>query len=76
MKNLDFLLLSLTLVALMFSCNNNGQSPAVLTENDFPEPPVAALKPDTFNEFGNRRIDPYFWLKEKTNPDVLDYLNA
>jgi len=28
------------------------------------------MKPDTFREFGNVRIDPFFWLKDKTNPEV------
>ena len=60
----------------MMSCNRTGQSPAVHTERDFSVPPVATIKPDTLIEFGNMRIDPYFWLKEKSNPEVLDYLKA
>ena len=39
-------------------------------------PPVAAKKPRVLAKFGDRRVDPYFWLREKTNPEVIDYLNA
>ena len=39
-------------------------------------PPVAAKKPKVLNKFGDRRVDPYFWLREKTEPEVIEYLNA
>ena len=29
-----------------------------------------------FNEFGNTRIDNYYWLKEREDPEVIDYLKA
>jgi oligopeptidase B len=45
-------------------------------QNDFPAPPVALIKTSTFNEFGNQRSDNYFWLKEKTNPEVIAFLEA
>lgn len=41
-----------------------------------PTAPVAAIKPHTFNEHGKTRIDNYFWLKERENPEVIAYLNA
>lgn len=39
-------------------------------------PPIAKkiLKTDTLH--GDIRVDNYFWLKEKTNPEVINYLNA
>lgn len=40
------------------------------------KPPVAAIKPHTLKEHGNTRIDNYFWLKERENPEVIAYLNA
>jgi oligopeptidase B len=40
------------------------------------EPPVAAKKPKVFNKFGDRRVDPYHWLREKKNREVIDYLDA
>jgi oligopeptidase B len=41
-----------------------------------PQPPVAAKKPKDVTVHGDPRIDDYFWLREKTNPEVLAYLRA
>jgi len=48
----------------------------VTQQSDFPKPPVAAVNPSEFTEFGNKRVDNYFWLKDKSNPEVIDYLKA
>lgn len=45
-------------------------------QSDYPPPPMAAVKPQTFNEHGYERIDNFYWLKDKTNPEVIAYLNA
>jgi len=37
-------------------------------------PPMAAVRPHRFDEFGTVRIDNYYWLKERTNPEVINYL--
>src|SRR6266571_8317405 len=37
-------------------------------------PPVAAVRPHRFDEHGNVRIDPYYWLKDRSNPEVIKYL--
>lgn len=39
-------------------------------------PPLATKKPFTITTHGHERIDDYFWLREKTNPDVLAHLEA
>jgi len=39
-------------------------------------PPVAALRPKVLEAHGDRRIDPYYWLREKDNPEVIAYLEA
>ncbi len=39
-------------------------------------PPQAAKKRKVINKFGDRRVDDYFWLREKDNPEVIDYLKA
>ena len=41
-----------------------------------PRPPVAEIKPVELTEHGNTRVDNYFWLRERDNPKVLDYLKA
>jgi oligopeptidase B len=40
------------------------------------QPPVAAKKPKVIRLHGDEIVDNYFWLREKTNPEVLKYLNA
>src|SRR5258706_9933984 len=37
-------------------------------------PPVAAVRPHRFDEHGNVRVDPYYWLKDRNNPEVIKYL--
>jgi len=43
---------------------------------DVATPPVAAKKPRVLTKFGDRRVDPYFWLRDKANPEVIAYLEA
>jgi oligopeptidase B len=76
MKSIRNLCLILAVTAFMFACSNNRQSHIILTQEDFPSPPLAITRPDTFKEFGHLRIDNYFWLKEKKNPEVMNYLHA
>ena len=37
-------------------------------------PPMAAVRPHRFDEFGTVRIDQYYWLKDRSNPEVIKYL--
>jgi oligopeptidase B len=39
-------------------------------------PPVAAKKPKTRTIHGDTLVDNYFWLREKSNPEVMQYLQA
>ncbi|MGV8112468.1 MAG: S9 family peptidase [Lentimicrobium sp.] len=71
------LLKGLLAVLAFTACNTNKQQTATITmQSDFPAPPVAAIKPVTFNEPGGERTDNYYWLKEKENPEVIAYLEA
>ena len=38
--------------------------------------PVAARHDTTLEKHGDRREDPYYWLNDRDNPDVIAYLNA
>lgn len=40
------------------------------------QPPVAHKKPKTLSVHNDVRIDNYYWLNDKENPEVIDYLNA
>ncbi len=39
-------------------------------------PPDATQKPKELTIHGDTRVDPYYWLNERENPEVIDYLNA
>jgi oligopeptidase B len=41
-----------------------------------PPAPKAAQKPHTLEAHGDKREDPYFWLKERENPEVIKHLDA
>ena len=45
-----------------------------MTENEA-KPPVAAKIPKILKAHGDERIDNYYWLNEKENPEVIKYLN-
>ncbi|RMH22690.1 MAG: S9 family peptidase [Acidobacteria bacterium] len=41
-----------------------------------PEPPMAKRVPHVTEIHGETLVDPYYWLRERDNPDVLAYLEA
>ena len=60
----------IVLVALFLfplSCTNNKVKM---------NPPVAEKKPKELTIHDHTRIDNYFWLNERENPEVIDYLTA
>ena len=52
------------------------QAPATSAAAPALTPPVAAVRPHRFEEHGTVRTDPYYWLKERSNPEVISYLEA
>ena len=41
------------------------------------QPPVAAVKPfEIIAKHGHKRVDNYYWLNEREDQEVIDYLNA
>ena len=66
-KNSFFLLVSIMFV---ISCNNQIKPPL---KNSI-IPPKADKIPVSFKKFNDIRIDDYYWLKERDNPEVVDYL--
>ena len=75
MRNLNYIIL-FAVATLMIACTTSKKETVMLKQSDFPAPPVAEVTPDTFTNFGQTRIDNYYWLKDKNNPKVIDYLNA
>jgi oligopeptidase B len=75
MKTPNLLLTASLLVGVM-ACNKPQETEKATSQQDFVLPPVAAKKPQTFNNHNYRRVDDYFWLKDKTKPEVISYLKA
>ena len=41
-----------------------------------PKPPVAQGRPKVLERHGDSRVDPYYWLRDKGNPEVTVHLEA
>ena len=52
-----------------------GTNPLVL-DPDAAKPPVTERHPKTVGMHGDKIQDPFFWLREKKNPAVLEHLKA
>src|SRR5258707_5220220 len=48
----------------------------MLLGDDKLAPPVAKPVPHSVTLHGDTREDPYFWLRDRTNPEVIRYLEA
>jgi len=62
------LVLSLALLAVP-ACQNGGDTADLM-------PPVAEKNPVELTMHGDTRVDPYFWMRERENPDVIAHLEA
>ncbi|UCE22822.1 MAG: S9 family peptidase [Candidatus Aminicenantes bacterium] len=47
-----------------------------LKENKILKPPIAKKIPKAMTIHGHTRIDNYYWLRERDNPKVIEYLEA
>jgi oligopeptidase B len=45
-------------------------------QNSEVKAPTVAKKNKEFNTHGDYRVDPYYWLNERENPEVIAYLEA
>src|SRR6185503_19221851 len=70
--------MKLVLIALSFLLFLNACARRDLARQSSspPAPPVAQKIPRVEVLHGERRVDEYFWLREKTNPAVRAYLEA
>jgi oligopeptidase B len=71
MRRLRFVPLSLAALSIVAAA---GSAPRLAAQNL--TPPVATIKPKIDTLHGEIRTDNYFWIREKSNPDVIAYLNA
>ena len=65
----EVLLVLIFIIWTSMACNETK-------ENKKPQPPVAKKIPKELTIHGDTRIDNYFWLRERDNPEVIEYLNA
>lgn len=49
---------------------------AVGAENATPTAPVARVEPVKLEKHGDVRVDDYYWLNQRENPEVIKYLEA
>ncbi len=63
-------------ITLITACNTSKKETTMLNQSDFSAPPIAEIIPDTFVNFGQTRVDNYYWLKDKNNPEVIEYIKA
>ncbi|MCP3981926.1 MAG: S9 family peptidase [bacterium] len=57
------------LCAVLLSCApTSGNHPPDVA------PPVAKVDPFSLEQHGHERVDNYYWLKEREDPEVIDYL--
>jgi oligopeptidase B len=68
----------LALTTLLATSMIIAATPAVLTaqSQSEPTPPVAKVTPQELVAHGHVRIDDYFWLRERDDPEVIAYLEA
>jgi oligopeptidase B len=60
-------------LTLLFLCTGWN---FLLASDETAKAPVAKVKAHESELHGDQRIDNYFWLREKTNPEVKEYLDA
>ena len=78
--------LLLTLSLLLAGCETTSDDapapdqtasiPSQTQPMPMPDPPMATIEPVELEKHGHVRVDNYFWLKERDNPDVIAYLEA
>ena len=63
--------LSLSFVCVIFATSCQKKE-ANMSENIVP--PMAAKKDTVLEKHGDKRVDPYYWLNDRENPEVIQYL--
>ena len=63
---------SFFILSLIFagSCQNSKEKPMSIT------PPIAKKNPTKLEKHGDVRVDDYYWMNDREDQEVLDYLNA
>lgn len=71
-----YVLLPLLVIAQV-ACSPFGErAPVLVPEATRASPPQATILPHVTTLHGSERTDNYFWLRDKTNPETIAYLEA
>jgi oligopeptidase B len=65
--------LQISLLCIIFAYNFQNINAQNMSKKIVP--PVAKIIPKTLIKHKDKRIDNYYWLNNKENPEVIDYLN-
>ena len=63
--------LFLILISSLFSCDTKTQK----SMSELPKAPLAKQIPKNLTIHDDVRVDEFYWLKDRENPEVIDYLN-
>ena len=66
-------LLVVLFLAPLFGCAAKSAGSGPMAS---PKPPMAERRPKISVNFDKKRVDYYYWLRERDNSQVIDYLNA
>ena len=64
-------LLSLILISSLFSCETKTKK----SMSELPNAPLAKQIPKNLSIHDDVRVDEFYWLNDRENPEVIDYLN-
>ncbi|MCB9188265.1 MAG: S9 family peptidase [Flavobacteriales bacterium] len=65
----------LSALFFLWSCNSNSEE-TTTTNNEEMNAPICKINPHTLSKHGEERIDNYYWLNDRENPEVIAYLEA
>lgn len=65
----------LPILSVLVACGPKAAAPPIAADITL-SPPLAAQQAYTHTEHGVERPDPYYWLRERDNPEVIAYLEA
>ena len=74
--NLKFFLIAALLTLFVTVYSGCGKADKPVTSADAIEPPTAKIIPQELTIHGDTRIDDYYWLNQRDNPEVMAYLEA
>ncbi len=72
MRTKKLLPIAITVITLSNACASDRSAS---TSGD-PVPPDARQIPETLEAHGHTRVDNYYWLNQRDNPEVIEYLEA